>query len=371
MSFRVSSVAGAEDLSVRVLTNPSTTDVMRVDYFQLLRKWQVDLIRYGLRMTYDIVIPNPGRDLIGRTLEIQAINRTLTTSSYQFGVTIDEVTPEKWLDYSQQYGVELDPPPDPLQPIAFYKKLDVAGEGVVTGDVEIDIPEGYKFDTGSFSADAHLNVTTGQPRPLINALGLQVGPKSDAEGDQYNVALSALLGREATGHQGTGAQYQHTVGKLLIPYAYQNTSDGEIIVTRSAKLLQKTIDGWQLKSWIALRDADQAAYAARSEQAKERKAYLEAEIAKFDALTLRKMEREEVMRWVLQWLLGPGFDLMPDDIYTMLEYHGCTHSDPDPCTGNYADPQPSQYAYPKPAEPEPISLDVAPRQACHRGGGAA
>jgi hypothetical protein len=46
-SFRVSSVAGAEDLSVQVLTNPSDTNAMRVDYFQLLRKWRVDLIRYG------------------------------------------------------------------------------------------------------------------------------------------------------------------------------------------------------------------------------------------------------------------------------------------------------------------------------------
>jgi hypothetical protein len=56
-SFRVPSVAGAEDFAVQVIENKSTTQAMRVDYYKLLRKWRVDLIRYGLRMTYDIVIP--------------------------------------------------------------------------------------------------------------------------------------------------------------------------------------------------------------------------------------------------------------------------------------------------------------------------
>jgi len=147
ISFRVSSVAGAEDQSVRVITNPSDTNAMRVDYFQLLRKWQVDLIRYGLRMTYDIVIPNPGLDLIGRVLEIQAIDEMLTTTSYSFGLHITDVKPGNgnWLDLSEQYGVELDPPPEESLPIAYFKKLDPAKDGVVEGDVEIDIPEGYEL----------------------------------------------------------------------------------------------------------------------------------------------------------------------------------------------------------------------------------
>ena len=60
VTFKVTSIAGSEDQSVRVISNPSTTDTMRLDYFQLARKWKVDLLRYGLRMTYDIVIPEPG-----------------------------------------------------------------------------------------------------------------------------------------------------------------------------------------------------------------------------------------------------------------------------------------------------------------------
>lgn len=299
ISFRVSSVAGAEDLSVRVLTNPSATDAMRVDYFQLLRKWRVDLIRYGLRMTYDLVIPNPGLDLIGRSLEIQAIDEMLTTTTYVFDVDIEDVKPNQWLNLSEQYGVELDPPPVPSLPIQYFKKLDKAGEGVVTGDVEVEIPEGYEFDNGSFYAELHLHVTSGIPRPQFNVLGKQVGPKDD-QNDPYNAALTVPL-----------LQFQKTVGKLLITYSYQNNSDGYITVVGSVKVLEKTVQDWQLKSWTILRNADQAAYDKWIEQVKERKAFLQAEIESFDALTLRKMEREEIMRWVLRWLLGPDRDIFP------------------------------------------------------------
>jgi hypothetical protein len=299
ISFRVSSVAGAEDLSVRVLTNPSDTDAMRVDYYQLLRKWRVDLIRYGLRMTYDLVIPNPGLDLIGRVLEIQVIDEMLTTTAYSFGLNITDISPDddKWLDLSQQYGVELDPPPEPSIPIAYFKKLDPAKDGVVEGDVEIDITEGYELDKGTMQATLHLHVTSGDHHPQFgtfdgvhNATGYDLGVTSDLK------------------------PFRHTVGKLLISYGYLNSDDGSIVVSGSARVLKKTVQEWQLKSWTALRNADQAAYDHRIEEAKARKAYLQEQIGHFDALTLRKMEREEIMRWVLQWLIGPTFELMPKSL---------------------------------------------------------
>lgn len=305
ISFRVSSVAGAEDLSVRVITNPSDTDAMRVDYFQLLRKWQVDLIRYGLRMTYDIVIPNPGLDLIGRVLEIQAINEMLATISYSFGLNISDITPDKWLALSQQYGVQLYPPPEASLPITFYKKLDpYTGDGVAAGDVEIEIQDGYEFDSGEMVAQLHAHTSGNRYLQFGTAY---TGPK-DNGGNTRDLEVDADL-----------ALARHTVQKLLIPYIYMGADDGDITITGNVKVLQKTIDEWQLNLWTALRNADQAAYDKRIEQAKERKTFLEAEIAQFDALTLRKMEREEIMRWVLRWLLGSGFDLMPANLQALFQ----------------------------------------------------
>ena len=97
------------------------------------------------------------------------------------------------------------------------------------------------------------------------------------------------------------------------------------------------MQAWQLKSWTALRNADQAAYDKGLERAKERKAFLQAEIKQFDALTLRKMEREEIMRWVLRWLLGPGFDIMPANLQALFQPY------PDPTKTT---PGQSQWAYP-------------------------
>ena len=59
-----------------MLTNP-TNNAIRVDYYQLMRKWKVDLIRYGLRMTYDIVVPNPGSSLAAKVWELYGLNQAI------------------------------------------------------------------------------------------------------------------------------------------------------------------------------------------------------------------------------------------------------------------------------------------------------
>ena len=79
VTFKVTSVAGSEDQSVRVISNPSATDTMRIDYFQLARKWKVDLLRYGLRMTYDIVIPNPGSSIVTLVEDVKALDALIST----------------------------------------------------------------------------------------------------------------------------------------------------------------------------------------------------------------------------------------------------------------------------------------------------
>jgi Type II secretion system (T2SS), protein G len=133
-------------------------------------------------------------------------------------------------------------------------------------------------------------------------------------------------------------------------HLYTGCAIDHMPVRVTLKLKESAYTAWQLKSWTALRDADQAAYTARLEQAKERKAYLEAEMAKFDALTLRKMEREEVMRWVLRWLIG--FDRLPSELEDQFTCYPPNDPTTDPCTGKYADPTPCQYAYPDEDSPD-------------------
>jgi type II secretory pathway pseudopilin PulG len=61
------------------------------------------------------------------------------------------------------------------------------------------------------------------------------------------------------------------------------------------------------------------AHFARAEKLRDRRQKLLDEIARFDALTLRRMEREEIIRGTLQWLFGPQFQLSPPAIATIID----------------------------------------------------
>lgn len=49
-SFKVASAAGTEDQQIRKIKNPFPDKATRIDYYQMMRKWQVDLHRYGIRV---------------------------------------------------------------------------------------------------------------------------------------------------------------------------------------------------------------------------------------------------------------------------------------------------------------------------------
>lgn len=56
VTISTTTVTGTSETTTRELVNLSPTDPMRIDYFSMMRKWRVRLYRYGLRLTYDIVI---------------------------------------------------------------------------------------------------------------------------------------------------------------------------------------------------------------------------------------------------------------------------------------------------------------------------
>jgi hypothetical protein len=73
-TISVSTVTGTSETTVHQLQNPSTTNPMRIDYFNIMRMWHVSLYRYGLRLTYDIAIPEPGaamREAYAQLAELQ------------------------------------------------------------------------------------------------------------------------------------------------------------------------------------------------------------------------------------------------------------------------------------------------------------
>jgi hypothetical protein len=278
-SFKVASASGTEDQAVRLIKNPFPDRTTRVDYYQLVRKWRVDLYRYGLRMTYDLTIPEPGSDILSKLVELKAVTATLPWA--RFDLTPKQITRDNYLGLAAQYGVTVEPPPADEVPVARaftrnWPNKDSSNDSDYT-TFEVEVPEGYTVrgwasnwrwwawtdEEFHFEIRPDLNTWLG----VGGALTLSVGTKWVSA---FDIQLKLWLGL-------TAAAY----------------------------------DAWRQRAWGTLREAAQARYEQNRTNLKDRLAQLQEELSAQDALSLRKIEREEVMKHVLRWLFGPSFTFVP------------------------------------------------------------
>jgi hypothetical protein len=68
-----------------------------------VREWRSDLYRYGLRLTYDVALPDPGAELRRREAELQSIQDELSTD-FQFNLVPSDIQPNNWKQLADQYG---------------------------------------------------------------------------------------------------------------------------------------------------------------------------------------------------------------------------------------------------------------------------
>jgi hypothetical protein len=71
---------------------------------------------------------------------------------------------------------------------------------------------------------------------------------------------------------------------------------------------------WQNRAWTAMRKGAEELWRAERQDLQQRRDRLQEELGRWDPLTLRRMEREEVMKTTLKWIFGPAFDLMPSEV---------------------------------------------------------
>jgi type II secretory pathway pseudopilin PulG len=177
------------------------------------------------------------------------------------------------------------------------------------GAVDFSLPDGYAVTEGSFNV--HIHGKNG-PQFVLTSEGQNIGvPKNpgDPAGPDNNEGTFPLTEQSIIGR----------TGKVSVLYNYYNVQSGGWIASVKASPTDATLLAWRVRVLNQLRDADQANYEAGLQKMKDRKAQLEADLGQFDALTLRKMEREEIMKSVLQWLLGPSFQLSPAALQPFLE----------------------------------------------------
>lgn len=307
-SFRVNSVVGHEETSVRTITNPSDSLPMRVDYYQMMRKWQVDLYRYGLRMTYDIAIPSPGSDLI-RKLEELAVLDAKRNEPFKFNLKVSDITRDNWPQLASMYQAAIEAPPlagQSLMASASVQKTPDEKGRLFTGAVEFQIDENYILSSGKVCCAYYYLDVDSEDYSLVFDVRFDGSPqvKNTLFDDYADSKLSnSLFGRS---------------GHIAIPFFHRGVASASINVLYGTTLRPEVFQAWQSRAWEALRAGAEAQYQQRQALYMDQRAELVASLAPFDSLTLRRMEQEEIMKGVMRWLFGPQFQLTPSDIQAIL-----------------------------------------------------
>lgn len=304
VSFTVTTVTGSEDFTARVLENPRDDEAMRIDYFRRMRRWRTELYRYGVRMTYDVVLPDPGRRLRRRQTQIQAIDQQLAAGN-PFTLKPSEITVWNWRQLADQYGAALEAPRETrrfevVRQIDYgpAEEVDIHGTKHTRQKVEelqIDVPGDYQVGAIWASLQVSTWHVTFQQRWIA------------VVGD--GVVQSFLP--DGSGHINGTVNFDPTrlpeSGPVKVVFQSQYVSNGVLKLFGTMDPRPAVVDEWRMRCWIRLRDAAAATQSRQRDELRARRAALEREIAVTDALTLRRMEREQIMLSVLEWLF-PEFD---------------------------------------------------------------
>lgn len=302
VTFKVATAYELEDQQYREISNPLKRAV-RYDFHRLMKKWRIDLYRYDIRLTYDIVIPEPGSYLLRKYILLRAINEELAKpNAFALSPTVisDDETSQPltthWTTLAKDYGVSLDFPPlrqierKVTQEFTYTKQHKDANIAHYVGYVDVDLPEGYEFERIEKIA-SHNAITLDQGKDAIAIEPLIENKDAIFKGTRH-VRLGYLCWFNANAREGM------TV-----------STDLEVVGKRTSECFRQ----WQMECFEKLKDAAATSYEARVIRLTKIRDALESELSREDALMLRKLEREELMKGVLRWLLGPKFRFYPQN----------------------------------------------------------
>ncbi|BAZ03257.1 hypothetical protein NIES37_72700 (plasmid) [Tolypothrix tenuis PCC 7101] len=308
VTISTSTVSGSSETSTRMLKNTSTTDPIRIDYFSMMRKWHVGLYRYGLRLTYDIVIPEPGATLRKVFARLDELQKALG-QSFVFSLYYSDINEGTYQDLASQYRAQVPPPPIP-------ELVQTIG-GQIPGLTNNDNDQSFHFNQLNFTVPegyAITNVTmeiflsnVDNTRPFY-VFGSPVNTDLHPHEPSRTVNLNKFM--------------QGLQGSQVITYFVQNAGAGAVTFTITQHLTAQAYEQWVATVWNALFNAAQTKYYTRQQALSNEIAALNDQIARVDTLTLRREENDEIMKGVLHWLLGPTFDFMPSEVTTLFNRNG-------------------------------------------------
>jgi hypothetical protein len=280
---------------------------MRIDYFKRVRKWQTDLYRYGVRLTYDVVLPDPGARLRAREVELQDIADELA-GEFQLALTPSQITVFNWEGLADQYGVTLPAPPEQVvhieasQTVSFSTPSDV-----VTGSDGVKYTSHHRVLTLAVGSPpnyvlSNLNVFTAvQCWTVVNYPGWV-----NAYAGESIKLVNADAGGYCNMDWDLGAGQVPADGQTTVFFRMQVAQSGLLRITGTYVPTESNMEQWRMTAWSIIRDAAMARAAQHRSYLRDRQSALQKQIASDDPVRLRRMEREAIMRSVLEWLF-PGF----------------------------------------------------------------
>lgn len=290
--FKVTTTTEVEDTSYREIKN-DTDEAVRWDFHRLMKRWKVSLYRFDVRLTYDLVIPEPASYLMRKYVKLARLREELD-SAFDVAFTPTSITRGNWPTLGARYGVALDAPPPRTVSVVANDFESFSAEVLGAGQLEVELPDGYHFKTW-------------------NAIGDEI-----FEGGDRAARLDPLLSLNSSRLNAGGKNSNHFVWT----YYYDWSEPGDvgsgtimnISVFATGELTAEAFTEWQAQSYERLVDAARGQYETRKQALQREINQLENELYREDSLVLRKIEKEEVMKGVLRWLLGPEFSFYPPDL---------------------------------------------------------
>lgn len=316
VTISTTTTSGASETSTRTLQNPSATDPMRIDYFSLMRKWHVGLYRYGLRLTYDVVIPEPGaamRKLYAQLAELQA----KVSPAFIFPVPISAVTELTYKNLADQWGAVVPEPPD--------ASLQITAGGPVPNIQGGDGDGNWNFFTVPLEIKDGYMISHVQMDAMLSGIGNERNLKVFNAPDWETFAVgTGAQGADLTARYGFMTGF---TGEQSITVYFNNCAKASITFVVALTRTDAALRAWAGQVWQALYNAAQATYYTEQQALVARIQALQDQINNVDTLTLRREENDEIMKRVVQWILGEGFNFMPADVVALFS------GNPDPYNG--------------------------------------
>lgn len=310
ISISTTSVEGTSEATTRKIENPSATEAMRIDYFSMMRKWYVALYRYGMRLTYDLTIPEPGATLREIFAKLDVLQKQ-ANGQFVFPVKHSDITTDVkpgdseayYLVLADRYSVDVPAPPQ-AELIQTLNDVEMSSGDVGYKKQVIDVQSGYWITKIVFTdlqqgSGVHVVFTP------INATGLEYSPDHNHDPGTIDPTMSPqndLCNNQIFLYHATGSQ------EFALAYTRGTNGTSWASFVVHCEPTDAAMAQWRSQVWSALYNAAQTQFYAQQQAISAQITVLQNQINGVDTLTLRREENDEIMKGVLRWLLTPQID---------------------------------------------------------------